>query len=178
MNQYLKCTEYVGDFYGIQPTAGGEFIVRDRTGRELGRHPTIDEARDNATRRQADDVREREERVKLWAGDREFSIAHPDLTEAQLRWQRWRSWLRDRAHIPNLLPAGEIPLLTQVHVLDQEIMHMRGAHDVDRLTSLLLESEQLILEMSRLSAPGSRPDDAAPILSNPAAQNGGRNGDQ
>lgn len=95
MNQYLKCTEYVGDYYGIQPTAGGEYIVRQRDGRELSRWPTIDEARGDAQQRQAQDVQDREERIQLWAVDREFGAAHRDLTDAQLRWQDWRNWFYD-----------------------------------------------------------------------------------
>jgi hypothetical protein len=175
MNQYLKCTEYVGDYYGIQPTAGGEFIVRQRDGRELARWPTIEQARKDAQERQAADVRAREERVQLWADDREFGAQHRDLTVAQLRWQDWRNWFfaemahearrlghEQRASDPILKGAAAELYHQHLAPLDAQIKAARRAHDVYRLTELLRQSEQMITEMDQFFPTSAHPDDARP----------------
>lgn len=158
MNQYYKCTEYIGDYYGIQPTAGGEYIVRSRDGRELSRWPDVVQARADIQRRQENDAREREERVQLWAVDREFSLAHRDLTEAQLRWQAWRCAVaNERDQDPALDPVYKRAMR-----LDEEIRSMRQQRDPGALRQVLIQSERLILDMDSIVR--GAPDDAAPVL--------------
>ncbi len=204
MNQYDKCTEYIGDYYGIQPTRSGEFIVRQRDGRELSRFPTIDGARADIQERQLADAQAREHRLEQWAGDREFSFAHSDLTDAQLRWQDWRNWfynelvhedrsLAQHERALDRIPNGEIgefgttgspsfanherhyiddakrqktahDVYSQACALDKKIKQARRDQDVDALSDLLLQSEQMIKTMSGFFLSIARPDDAKPRL--------------
>lgn len=78
-------------FFTVQPTQRGDFLIRNRCDREISRASTESEALELCQRLQAEHDAEWASYQDECRRSREFNTTTPDLNRLQIQWQNWRS---------------------------------------------------------------------------------------
>jgi hypothetical protein len=133
VNQYEKCIEYIGEFYGIQPTRSGEYIVRGRDGSEYSRWKTIDLARIAIDDLRRHDEHVRADSIEKTAEQIQFMHAYTDLDMVLVNWRVWFAKVPDDLRLP-------------AERLNDKIIQARTRMDAEELRKLLNQAQGMMVE--------------------------------